>query len=51
LEIVSGRAWLASLYRASTILLARIFLGERLSASRVGGIACAVVATVLLVSG
>jgi uncharacterized membrane protein len=44
-------ATLASLYPASTILLARVFLGERLSASQVGGIACAVVATVLLVSG
>jgi drug/metabolite transporter (DMT)-like permease len=32
-------------------VLARIFLGERLSASQLGGIACAVVATVLLVSG
>jgi uncharacterized membrane protein len=48
---LSLMATLASLYPASTILLARIFLGERLSASQVGGIACAVVATVLLVSG
>jgi uncharacterized membrane protein len=44
-------ATLVSLYPASTIVLARIFLGERLSASQLGGIACAVVATVLLVSG
>jgi uncharacterized membrane protein len=44
-------ATLASLYPASTILLARVFLGERLSPTQVGGIACAVVATVLLVSG
>ena len=48
---LSLMATLASLYPASTILLARVFLGERLSPTQVGGIACAVVATVLLVSG
>jgi uncharacterized membrane protein len=48
---LSLMATLASLYPASTIVLARIFLGERLSVSQLGGIACAVVATVLLVSG
>jgi uncharacterized membrane protein len=48
---LSLMATLASLYPASTIVLARIFLGERLSGSQLGGIACAVVATVLLVSG
>ena len=49
---LSLMATLTSLYPASTILLARVlFLGERLSAWQVGGIACAVVATVLLVSG
>ena len=48
---LSLMATLASLYPASTIVLARIFLGERLSASQLGGIGCAVVATVLLVSG
>jgi uncharacterized membrane protein len=44
-------ATLVSLYPASTIALARIFLGERLSTAQLGGIACAVVATVLLVNG
>ena len=44
-------ATLASLYPASTILLARVFAGERLSAPQLGGIVCAIVATVLLVSG
>ena len=47
---LSLMATLASLYPASTILLARVFLGERLSPMQAGGIACAVVATVLLVS-
>jgi uncharacterized membrane protein len=48
---LSLMATLASLYPASTILLARVFLNERLSPMQAGGIACAVVATVLLVSG
>ncbi|HEU4926843.1 MAG TPA: DMT family transporter [Vicinamibacterales bacterium] len=48
---LSLMATLASLYPASTIVLARIFLGERLSPAQLGGIACAGVATVLLVSG
>ena len=48
---LSLMATLVSLYPASTIALARIFLGERLSTAQLGGIACAGVATVLLVSG
>ena len=48
---LSLMATLASLYPASTILLARAFLGERLSAPQVAGIVCAVAATVLLVGG
>jgi uncharacterized membrane protein len=48
---LSLMATLASLYPASTIVLAHLFLGERLSALQLAGIACAIVATVLLVSG
>jgi len=48
---LSLMATLASLYPASTILLARFVLGERLSLMQVSGIVCAIVATVLLVSG
>ena len=48
---LSLMATLTSLYPASTIVLARIFLGERLSAAQLGGIACAIVASVLLVGG
>jgi drug/metabolite transporter (DMT)-like permease len=48
---LSLMATLASLYPASTIVLAHVFLGERLSGLQVGGIACAIVATVLLVNG
>ena len=41
---------LSSLYPASTVLLARTVLGERLSARQVLGIVCALVAVIVIVS-
>ncbi|MCI0721375.1 MAG: EamA family transporter, partial [Acidobacteria bacterium] len=49
--LLSIVATLTALYPASTIILARIVLGERLRLLQLAGVACAVAAIVLIVSG
>ena len=42
---------LSSLYPASTVVLARVVLGERLSPLQIAGVACAMVAVTMIVGG
>jgi len=42
---------LSSLYPASTVVLARFVLGERLNALQTAGIVCAFAAVILIVGG